>query len=98
MDLSMKRETLPKALREKQTPFEHYLLVSGAGLAMAGGGGGGGGAAGSSGRRGEGPARRGAARLGAVLARRQKRGQGGKSADGGEESGTLAKERSPPRR
>ena len=27
MDLSMKHEKLPKALREKQTPFEHYLLV-----------------------------------------------------------------------
>ena len=47
---------------------------------------------------GEGLARRGAARLGAVLAWRQKRGQGGKSTDGGEESGALAKERSLPRR
>jgi len=27
MDLSMKSEKLPKELREKQTPFEHYLLV-----------------------------------------------------------------------
>ncbi|KAI8468640.1 MAG: 14 kDa subunit of cytochrome bd ubiquinol oxidase [Monoraphidium minutum] len=26
MDLSMKSEKLPKALREKQTPFDHYLL------------------------------------------------------------------------
>lgn len=26
MDLSMKHEKLPKALRDKQTPFEHYLL------------------------------------------------------------------------
>ena len=29
MDLSLKQVTLPKELREKQTPFEHYLLVSG---------------------------------------------------------------------
>jgi ubiquinol-cytochrome c reductase subunit 7 len=29
MDLSMKSEKLPQALREKQTPFEHYLLVGG---------------------------------------------------------------------
>lgn len=27
MDLSMKHEKLPKELRDKQTPFEHYLLV-----------------------------------------------------------------------
>lgn len=27
MDLSLKHEKLPKALRDKQTPFEHYLLV-----------------------------------------------------------------------
>jgi len=26
MDLSLKQVTLPKELREKQTPFEHYLL------------------------------------------------------------------------
>lgn len=31
MDLSMKAEKLPKALREKQTPFDHYLLVGGCG-------------------------------------------------------------------
>jgi hypothetical protein len=29
MDLSMKHEKLPKELREKQTPFDHYLLVGG---------------------------------------------------------------------
>jgi hypothetical protein len=28
MDLSMKHEHLPKELQEKQTPFQHYLLVS----------------------------------------------------------------------
>lgn len=28
MDLSMKHEHLPKELQEKQTPFDHYLLVS----------------------------------------------------------------------
>jgi ubiquinol-cytochrome c reductase subunit 7 len=26
MDLSLKHEKLPKALRDKQTPFDHYLL------------------------------------------------------------------------
>lgn len=29
MDLSLKHEKLPKDLRERQTPFEHYLLVGG---------------------------------------------------------------------
>lgn len=28
MDLSLKHEKLPKELRDKQTPFDHYLLVS----------------------------------------------------------------------
>jgi hypothetical protein len=34
MDLSMKHEHLPKELQEKQTPFQHYLLVSAAGDAL----------------------------------------------------------------
>jgi hypothetical protein len=35
MDLSLKQTTLPKELRDKQTPFEHYLLVSGVGWTTA---------------------------------------------------------------
>ena len=34
MDLSLKHETLPKELRDKQTPFEHYLLVRGGELGV----------------------------------------------------------------
>jgi hypothetical protein len=40
MDLSLKHEKLPKALRDRQTPFDHYLLVRrGCGVGSVGWGG-----------------------------------------------------------